>query len=65
MGIILHLLVIAFAVSSNFQAHFKNKNDNPIFILVKIINNILVYTIPKSETLFNPGNFNTGQNHDF
>ena len=31
-------------------------HDDPIFILVKMIADILVYTISKSGTLFNFGN---------
>ena len=63
-GFILYLLVIAFAIFSDFWAHFynflENKHDDPILFLVEMIADILVYTISKSGTLFNFGNFLTG-----
>ena len=60
-GFILYLLVITFAIFSNFQAHFynfwENKHDDPILFLVKMIADIFIYTISKLGTLFNFGNF--------
>ena len=46
---------------SHFQTHFfyfsENNHDDPIFFLIKMIADILVYTISKSGTFFNFENF--------